>query len=56
MLTLAAIDVDPATKLDDGSRLWTPGGAMIVAQGGDPDAPLATAADEHTVVADRDGC
>jgi thymidine phosphorylase len=54
MLALAGLDVDPATKLDDGSAYdaWR---AMLVAQGGDPDAVLATAAHEDTVVADRDG-
>ena len=54
MLALAGIDVDPATKLDDGSAhdAWR---AMVTAQGGDPDAPLPQAKHNDTVLADSDG-
>ena len=45
MLRLAGIDADPAAALADGRALRSYQ-AMIRAQGGDPDAPLATAA--HT--------
>jgi thymidine phosphorylase len=43
MLALAGLDADPAAALADGRALaaWD---AMIRAQGGDPDAPLAAAA------------
>ncbi len=34
---------------------WTPGGAMVAAQGGDPDAALPTAREQHVVAADGDG-
>jgi thymidine phosphorylase len=54
MVALAGIDVDPATKLDDGSAYdaWR---AMLVAQGGDPDAKLPQARHSDTVVAEADG-
>jgi thymidine phosphorylase len=55
MLDLAGIrDVDPADALRDGSAMdvWR---RMVRAQGGDPDAPLPTAREEHVVLADRDG-
>ncbi|MGB3772665.1 MAG: thymidine phosphorylase [Rhodococcus sp. (in: high G+C Gram-positive bacteria)] len=47
-------DVDPLDKLRDGSAMdrWR---SMIVAQGGDVDAPLPVARDTHDVVADRGG-
>jgi thymidine phosphorylase len=47
-------DVDPADRLADGSAMdaWT---AMIRAQGGDPDAPLPTAAETEVITADADG-
>jgi len=51
MLELAGLhDVDPAEVLADGRALgvWD---AMIRAQGGDPDAPLAVAEHRHQVVA-----
>jgi thymidine phosphorylase len=45
---------DPADVLDNGEAMdsWK---AMIRAQGGDPDAPLPTARESHTVHAVRDG-
>ncbi len=54
MLTLAGIDVDPASRLDDGSAYdaWR---AMVAAQGGDNDAPLPQAKHSDTVVAEADG-
>ncbi|MBN9606062.1 MAG: thymidine phosphorylase [Actinomycetales bacterium] len=55
MLALAGVDgVDPAEHLADGTAMdsWR---AMIAAQGGDPDAPLPTPKETHTVTADRDG-
>ena len=54
MLELVGLDVDPATKLDDGSafELFR---TMIRAQGGDPDAPLAEAPLRHVVEATRAG-
>src|SRR4249919_2224612 len=47
-------DVDPADKLADGSAMdsWR---AMIRAQGGDPDAPLAKARESHVVTAPSSG-
>jgi thymidine phosphorylase len=47
-------DVDPADRLADGSAMdvWR---AMIRAQGGNPDAPLATGAEQHVVRAERAG-
>jgi thymidine phosphorylase len=56
MLDLAGVSdaVDPAAALADGRALakWD---EMIRAQGGDPDAPLATAAVQHEVVAPASG-
>ncbi|WP_336920851.1 thymidine phosphorylase [Aquipuribacter sp. SD81] len=54
MLALAGIDADPADALRDGRAMdsWR---AMVAAQGGDPDAPLPTARDSHTVLAPADG-
>ena len=45
---------DPATAISDGSAMdtWR---NMIAAQGGDVDAPLPTAAETHTVLAQSDG-
>jgi thymidine phosphorylase len=54
MVGLVGIDIDPATKLDDGSA-YEVYRRMISAQGGDPDATLPTAARRTTVVAERDG-
>jgi len=47
-------DVDPADRLADGSAMdaWK---AMIRAQDGDPDAPLAVAAEQHVVTAPSSG-
>jgi thymidine phosphorylase len=47
-------DVAPADRLADGSAMdvWR---AMIRAQGGNPDAPLATGAEQHVVRAERAG-
>ncbi len=47
-------DVDPADKLADGSAMdvWK---AMIRAQDGDPDAPMATARESHVVTAPTGG-
>jgi thymidine phosphorylase len=47
-------DVNPADRLADGSAMdvWR---AMIRAQGGNPDAPLATGAEQHVVRAERAG-
>jgi thymidine phosphorylase len=55
MLGLVGLDeVDPAAALADGQAMtrWR---AMVAAQGGDPDAPLAVANERETVTADRDG-
>ncbi|GAA1821195.1 thymidine phosphorylase [Luedemannella flava] len=55
MLAVAGIDgVDPADALRDGRAMdaWR---ALVTAQGGDPDAPLATANEVEVVRADRDG-
>ncbi len=54
MLELVGIDVDPATKLDDGSA-YDVYCRMIAAQGGDPTATLPTAAHHHVVGAPHDG-
>jgi len=55
MLRLAGIDADPAAALADGRALRAYQ-AMIRAQGGDPDAPLATAACTRPALeAPRDG-
>ncbi len=47
-------DVDPADRLADGSAMdtWK---AMIRAQGGDPDAPLPQAREQHVVTAPATG-
>jgi thymidine phosphorylase len=47
-------DADPAKALADGSAMdvWR---RMIAAQGGDPDAKLATAPEKHVVTANSDG-
>ncbi|MGW6455545.1 thymidine phosphorylase [Streptomyces sp. NPDC055078] len=54
MLTAAGIDADPAKALADGSAMdvWR---RMIAAQGGDPDAPLPTAREQHTLPAPASG-
>jgi thymidine phosphorylase len=54
MLTLGGVHADPAPALHDGRALevWR---RMIAAQGGDPDAPLPTAAVTEAVTAERDG-
>jgi thymidine phosphorylase len=55
MLDAAGLpDADPAAALADGRGMdsWR---AMIAAQGGDPDAPLPTAAETEVVCADSDG-
>jgi len=52
MLALAGIRADPAVALRDGSALERYR-AMVVAQGGDPDAPLPRAAHVEIVTADR---
>jgi thymidine phosphorylase len=54
MLAVAGIDADPADALRDGRAMdaWR---ALIRAQGGDPDAPLATANEVEVVRAERDG-
>jgi thymidine phosphorylase len=54
MLTLAGIRADPAVALRDGSALERYR-AMVVAQGGDPDAPLPRAAHVELVTAERPG-
>src|SRR4051794_40831634 len=47
-------DADPADALKDGRAMdtWR---RMIAAQGGDPDAPLPTAREQHVVAAPADG-
>jgi thymidine phosphorylase len=54
MLALVAVDADPAATLRNGTAMdaWR---RMIRAQGGDPDAPLPVAKEQHVVTADRDG-
>lgn len=54
MLDLAGIDADPATAIANGRAMdvWN---AMIRAQGGEPTAPLPTASESVTVLADREG-
>jgi thymidine phosphorylase len=55
MLTLAGVhDADVEAALDDGRAMDTWNRA-IRAQGGDPDAPLPVAREQHVVTADRDG-
>ncbi|HSV37143.1 MAG TPA: thymidine phosphorylase, partial [Nocardioidaceae bacterium] len=54
MLAAAGVDADPEAKLKDGSAMdaWR---RMIQAQGGDPDAVLPTARENHVVTAPRSG-
>jgi thymidine phosphorylase len=55
MLAAAGVDgADPADALQDGRAMdaWR---RMIAAQGGDPDAPLPTAREQHVVPAPADG-
>ncbi|MEU4837425.1 thymidine phosphorylase [Nocardia testacea] len=54
MVALAGLDTDPAAALADGRAMdhWT---AMIRAQGGDPGAPLPTAAHTETLSAPVSG-
>ncbi len=54
MLELVNINVDPATKLDDGSA-YEVYCRMIEAQGGDTSATLATGSHHHVVTAPHDG-
>ena len=54
MLALAGLPGDPAEALADG-RALAKYREMIAAQGGDPDAPLATAQHSTVVTADRAG-
>ncbi|MDE3008336.1 MAG: thymidine phosphorylase [Acidobacteriota bacterium] len=54
MLELVGLDDNPAARLDDGSA-YDVYRAMISAQGGDPDAPLARSAHRETIVAPRAG-
>jgi thymidine phosphorylase len=54
MVELVGIDVDPETKLDDGSA-YEVYQQMIRAQGGDPDAVLPMAAYREEVVSVEDG-
>jgi thymidine phosphorylase len=54
MLALAGVDADPAAALADG-RALARYRDMIIAQGGDPDAPLPRAAHTRVVTAERDG-
>lgn len=55
MLELAGVtDVDVEAALHNGQAMDT-WNAMIRAQGGDPEAPMAEAAEHHVVTADRDG-
>jgi len=54
MLELVGIDADPAEAIASGRAMdhWR---RMIIAQGGDPDAPLPRAPIVETLTADRDG-
>lgn len=54
MLELVGIDADPAEAIASGRAMdhWR---RMIIAQGGDPDAPLPRAPLVETLTADRDG-
>ncbi|MCU1483647.1 MAG: thymidine phosphorylase [Actinomycetia bacterium] len=54
MVALAGLDVDPVVALADGSALAT-WRAMVVAQGGDPDAPLPEAPHVEVVRAPASG-
>ncbi|MCB9011535.1 MAG: thymidine phosphorylase [Actinobacteria bacterium] len=54
MLELAGVDADPSAALQDGRAMdrWR---RMVIAQGGDPDAPLPIARHVSEIVADDDG-
>lgn len=54
MLANSGVEADPAEALADGRAMdrWR---QMILAQGGDPDAPLPQPAETHTLVADASG-
>ncbi|MHB1087641.1 MAG: thymidine phosphorylase [Acidimicrobiales bacterium] len=54
MLELVGIDIDPASKLDDGSA-FAVYRTMIEAQGGDPDAKLPEGARKDVFLAPQDG-
>ena len=54
MVELVGIDIDPETKLDDGSG-YEVYERMIRAQGGDPDAPLPIASCHEEVVSTEEG-
>ena len=54
MLELTGLDVDPETRLDDGSA-YEVYRAMIAAQGGDPDAAIVTSGLVDVVTAPHDG-
>ena len=54
MTELVGIDVDPATRLDDGSA-YEVYRRMIAAQGGDPDATMPIADRRQVVTASHDG-
>jgi len=54
MVELVGLDVDPETKLDDGSG-YEVYERMIRAQGGDPDATLPIASCREEVVSVEDG-
>jgi len=54
MVELVGIDVDPATKLDDGSA-YEVYERMIRAQGGDPDATLPVAVYREEILSVEDG-
>jgi thymidine phosphorylase len=54
MLSMAGVDSDPEIALKNGSAMdrWR---KMIAMQGGDPDAPLPTAREQHIVKAESSG-
>jgi thymidine phosphorylase len=54
MAGLAGLDADPAAVLASGSAVET-WERMVVAQGGDPEAPLPQATSRHEVLAEEDG-
>ena len=54
MVGLVGLNVEPATKLDDGSA-YEIYRRMIEAQGGDPDAPAPVARHQDVIVASREG-
>ena len=54
MVKLVGIDVDPATKLDDGSAFEVYR-QMIMAQGGDPDFVMPLASQRELIVAEKSG-